>query len=72
MLFVATFWINLYEFSTTKVQDVVTSTSVVRRESTSGDVGALIWVYGVYFPKWPLVIGKISLLHEPKDTAISE
>ncbi len=29
MLFVATFWINLYEFSTTKGQDVVTSTSIV-------------------------------------------
>jgi len=29
VLFVATFWINLYGFSTTKVQDVVTSTSAI-------------------------------------------
>ena len=33
VLFVATFWINLYEFSTTKVQDVVTSTSGVIQKS---------------------------------------
>ena len=33
VLFVATFWINLYEFSTTKVQDVVTSTSAGERKT---------------------------------------
>ena len=39
VLFVATFWINLYEFSTTKVQDVVTSTSADAREKPNTKMG---------------------------------